>query len=266
MAKQNLSLILKSALKRKQAQHPGYSLRALARDLEVSPAFVSGLLNGKKLPPKNRLEKLSYCLELDVLEKETLVKTVLLDRFSVRLVNTKSKSQQLKNWRHRKISEISTKNVLSSWVTIAVLEGLTLAEPFCQPESLQKRLGISRMEFDRAIESLATAGLIAEVDGKWRKKDEHLYLSGGRSRKEIREFHERMILKAREELMTKTSHEEFLRRLINGFTLAVNPAHIERLKAKVIRFLDELTQEASRGECVEVYQCNFQLFPLTKKL
>jgi len=265
MAKQNLSSILKSAFKRKQAQHPGYSLRALARDLDVSPAFVSGLLNGKKLPPKSRLEKLSYCLELDVLEKETLVKTVLLDRFSVRLVNTKTKSP-LKKWRHRKVSEVSTKNVLSSWVTIAVLEGLTLDEPFCQPESLQKRLGISPMEYEHAIQSLSSSSLIVEIDGKWKKKDEHLYLSSGRSRKEIREFHERMILKAREELMTKTSHEEFLRRLINGFTLAVNPAHMERLKTKIIRFLDELTQEASRGECVEVYQCNFQLFPLTKKL
>jgi uncharacterized protein (TIGR02147 family) len=146
-----------------------------------------------------------------------------------------------------------------------VLEGITLAASWGDPKALQKRLRITSSEFKGAIATLSRAGLIEEIEGKWQKRDQHLYLAGGRSRAEIRAFHEMMIKKALEELKLKTAQEDYERRLINGFTFALNPEHIERLKGKIITFLDELAQEASEGECADVYQCNLQLFPLTSR-
>jgi len=75
-----------AAFRRKKAVHPGYSLRALARDLGVSPAFVSNVFSGKRKPPRDRLEKLCYSLELDVLEKEVVIKALVLDPFSAKVV------------------------------------------------------------------------------------------------------------------------------------------------------------------------------------
>jgi len=256
-----LLAILQSAWRRKLANHPGYSLRALSRDLGVSPAFVSNMMKGNKPPPRDRLEKLSFCLELDILEREQLVKAVMLDDFSSRVLSGAEKAREKQ---HRTSSETSNKNILSSWVNIAVLEGLTLSPPFQELSSLQERLGITKAELERALNTLAESELILKVEGKWQKREEHLYIAGGRSKQEVRDFHRMMIAKADGELKAKTSQTDYERRLINGFTMALNPSQLEQLKAKVIRFLDELSQEAGQGECREIYQCNFQLFPLTK--
>ena len=53
-----IDTILKQALKRKQLKNPQYTLSVLARDLKVSRAFVSSLLQGKKKLPLERLESL----------------------------------------------------------------------------------------------------------------------------------------------------------------------------------------------------------------
>lgn len=252
--------VLQAALRRKKQVNPAYSLRALARDLGVSAAFASKMMAGQKLPPKDRLEKLSFLLELDVPEKEALVKAVRLDPFSARVLgDAKRKTSP------RKTSEAPARDILGHWANLAVLEGLTLDAPHDDPGALAERLGLSAGEMKKVLGTLARAGLIEEVDGTWCKRDQHLYVAGGRSRAEVRAFHLMMIEKAKAEL-GKTGQEDFDRRLINGFTIAVNPEHLERLKSKIIDFLDELSREAAEGEPREVYQCNMQFFPLTKKL
>jgi len=269
----SVSHILKAALRRKKSVVPGYSMRVLARDLGVSPAFISNILNGRQPPPKDRLEDLCYCLELDVLEKQDVVRAVMLDDFGAKILPRESHGRTADGTagrsaviRERKTNETTDMNFLSSWVNIAVLEGLTLSAPCNELRSLQTRLGLGTVDIERAIATLLAAGLIQEMNGGLQKKDDHLYIAGARSKVAIRNFHEMMILRARAELLEKTSEEDYQRRLINGFTLALNPEHIERLKAKIIRFQDELSQEAGEGACTEVYQFNLQFFPLTKKL
>lgn len=250
--------ILQAALKRKQQRQPAYSLRAFARDLGVSPAFASKLINGQKAPPKERLEKLSFLLELDVLEKEALVKDVLLDSFGEKVL---SRAQAAK--KGRKTVEAPSGSMLSSWANLAVLEGLTLEAPHNDPSVLGARLGLSTSQVARSLETLSQLGLIEKGEEGWKKKEQHLYVAGGRSKSEVRAFHTQMIEKAKGELL-KTSQADYDRRLINGFTMALNPEHMHRLKSKIIQFLDDLSREASEGPTSEIYQCNMQLFPLSK--
>ena len=259
--------IFRAALKRKQAVQPAYSLRALARDLGVSAAFLSKVMSGEKLPPRERLEKLCYLLELDVLEKEFVVKAVMLDSFGTKVLSRidAKPRKSIGSKGPRTTTDAPSRQVLGSWMNLAVLEGLTLRPPHCDPETLRIRLGISEAHWKQTIQTLLTAGLIEEQDGRYQKKDELLYIAGGRSRAEVRAFHEMMIQKARAELTEKTLQEDYERRLINGFTVAVNPNNLEHVKAKILRFLDEISREAAAGECVDVYQLNVQFFPLTKK-
>jgi uncharacterized protein (TIGR02147 family) len=250
--------ILQAALRRKKRNNPAYSLRALARDLGVSPAFASKVVSGQKPPPRERLEKLCYLLELDVLEKEAVVKAVLLDSFGEKVLSGTRRKET-----RRKTTEATSRQLLGHWANLALLEGLTLDPPHNDLGALQARLGLSSAELKRVLATLDSAGLIAQEAGEWRKKDEHLYVAGGRSKADVRAFHLMMIEKAKAELQ-KTAQEDYERRLINGFTLAVNPAHVERLKGKIIEFLDELSRDAAEGSVAEVYQCNVQFFPLTK--
>ena len=257
--------ILRAALKRKQSFNRGYSVRALARDWDVSASFVSNVLNGKKLPPRDRLEKLCQVLELDVLEREALVRSLTLDNFSSKILSGPPTRSRKPTAKDRSTTQASSAELLGSWMNLAVLEALTLAPPHNETAAIRKRLGLTEIEMKKTLETLLAAGVVEQASpGVWIKREDHLYVATGRSRKEVRSFHETMLLRARNELVSKTSQADFDRRLISGSTLALNPAQFEKLKAKIIHFLDELSQDAGEGICEEVYQCNIQFFPLTK--
>jgi hypothetical protein len=72
-----------------------------------------------------------------------------------------------------------------------------------------------------------------------------------------------MIKKAYEEL-SRTTEKAFNERLITGFTMACDPTKIDVAKRAIFDFLSELSEQLSAERCTEVYQCNIQLFPLTK--
>lgn len=256
--KANVAEILQRAWRRKKSHQPNYSLRALARDLGVSAPFVSAVMKGKRPPPKDRLEKLFVFLELDVHERRQLLESLVFAGAPSQALPTPPPKKGL---RARK--EIGAEmGLLQSWKNLAVLEGLTLDPPWNEVPSLRARLRLTEQEMRAILKTLHSLGLAEEEQGQWRKKDELLYFSGGRSRQEVREFHDSLIQKAREELK-KADQKDYNRRLISGVTLTLNPRQLEALKARLLAFLDELSQEAGSGPCSEVYQCNVQLFPLT---
>lgn len=257
--KANVAEILQRAWRRKKSHQPNYSLRALARDLGVSAPFVSALMKGKRPPPKDRLEKLFVFLELDVHERRQLLQSVVFVGAPEQALPAPQRPKGLKA--RKEIGE--EKGLLQSWKNLAVLEGLTLDPPYNEIPYLAASLGLSEQEMRAILETLRSLGLAHEEKGKWRKKDELLYFSGGRSRQEVREFHDSLIQKAREELK-KADQKDYNRRLISGVTFTLNPRQLEVLKARLLAFLDEISQEAGTGPCSEVYQCNVQLFPLTK--
>lgn len=233
----------------------------------MSAAFASNVLNGKKTPPKDRLAKLCDVLELDVFERESVVRSVMLDAFGSRVLSGAQRSRmEPHKIQTRKVLTCPTKAVLSHWANLAVLDVLTLEEPYSDIEDLRVRLQLSVAEMKRVLSVLEGAGLIQSENGRWRKLDDHAYIAAGRSRSEIRGFHDMMIAKARAELNTQTTDEAYHRRLINGFTLTVNPKNIEPLKAKIVRFMDELSREACADVCSDIYQLNVQFFPLTQKV
>jgi uncharacterized protein (TIGR02147 family) len=255
--------ILQEAFRRKQASRPGYSRRALARDLGLSAAFVSVLLRGKKIVPKDRLPEICRVFELDVHERAALISAVLLDDFSSNSVAGQRKRSTLAA---RKPCSENNKALLARWWNLAVLEGLTLPPPLNEPNALAPRLGLAPAQLREALDCLIALGLVERAGDGYIAKEEHLYAPTGRSKHEVREFHDQMIEKARHELAAKTADGDFHRRLITGFTFTVDPSRIEALKARLLEFLSDFAGEAAAGSnCSDVYQCNAQLFPLTAR-
>lgn len=259
----NIGKILNRAYQRKRNSNPHYSQRALARDIGVTPAFVTNMLKGKKIPPLKRLNIIFKKLELDISERAYITKILVFKPEAIsskKYLDYTDDNKILK----RKISLTNNRGFLSKWWNVAILEGLTLESPYNQPEFLKKSLGLTNQQWESAINCLKEEDLIYEEDGQYYKKDLHTYFPAGRPKKEFRDFHEQFILKAREELTTKISDEDFSRRLITGFTFAMNHSFTEQLKEKIMNFLDELSTEASQGTCQEIYQCNVQFYPLFK--
>jgi uncharacterized protein (TIGR02147 family) len=254
--------LLLSAFRRKCASRPGYSQSVLARDVGVSAAFITNIFSAKKSVPFERLKDISRCLELDVPERRRLLELLAQAALPAGSSFIKENSKQ-PVLRKRKIYEGPQNDLLSNWYTIAVLEGLCLEAPLQSLESLRKRLRISKTQIDGVFRFLREAKLIVEKDGAWVKAESHLYVPTGRSKKELRNYHEALLLKAREELVKKSEDTDFHRRLITGLTLSIHKDDVEAIKLKILQFFDSLPQTGSHESATDVYQCNLQFFPLT---
>ena len=260
--------IVAQFLKRKKETHPSYSMRALARDLKVSPSFFSEVMSGKKKMPAKWIKPLARLLSLDNIGLADLKTAVLLSHvegtdleelIDVKSAQVVSKANLSKPLDARKIS------VLSKWYYIGILDFLTLSGgPFSEQE-IATRLELSVAAVREALEALQRLSLITiDKENGPQKTDQHIRFPTSKTDPTIRNFHVQMIDKAKYELLRKTDDQAFQKRLITGTTMAVDPKHAPLIKQKIQHFMAEIAQEFSDGVPQELYQLNVQLFPLSK--
>jgi uncharacterized protein (TIGR02147 family) len=256
--------IIKQYFERKQDTNPAYSLRALARDLKVSPSYVSGVLNGQKKISQKSLTKLVRTLDIDDEAALYLKMALLLE--DVEDTELRKRLESPVNGRpFQKFRPISRKKnaLLSKWYYVAVLDLMTCVHFKSDTLWIARQLGILLSEAEDAIETLKKLKLIEETSAGWRKRSEVVRVPRANST-EIRQFHKQMIEKALADLQFKTQPEQFEKRMFGGITMAVSPGKIKEARQKLNAVLHEIADDLIDGESTEVYQLNFQLFPLTK--
>ena len=94
-----------------------YSLRALARDMGVSPAFISLLLNGKRKLPLRMLPEISRILDIDF-ETQALLKK-LLEKEKGSWIEDDERRTLKRNWNLANKRNLSA---LRSWFYLPILE------------------------------------------------------------------------------------------------------------------------------------------------
>lgn len=255
--------ILFKSFNRKKLKNPSYSQRALARDLSISPVFVTKILNGEKEIPPKRIKKFVKVLDMDVTAENLLYQSILFHTIPIPEVQ----NLLLHGFKISKLN-IYEQNVekkfslLKNWYGLAILDLLT-----CQvnhdPKNMAKALGITVSEVEQTLAGLLDVGLIEQHGTQFIKSAQHSFFPTTKSRKDVRDFHKQMLKKAYEAL-SNTSQEEYERRLVTGFTIATNPEKLEEAKRIIFDSLSEIALLLSEGTCKEVYQYNVQLFPLTK--
>lgn len=256
--------LLNSALQRKQEHFSGYSRRSLARDLGVSPVFVSKILTGKKSIPSERIAKLCKLLDMDTNAQAALLNSVVIQSLPTQALREVASRNPVQPSKMREYLTNSRKkfSVLKDWYNIAVLELLTCTIDR-SVENIAYKLGLTRSAVEKSLTGLEEAGLAGQENGQWVKLAPHTFFPTTKSQAEVRDFHKQMIKRAYEEL-NKTTQEDFDRRLITGFTIAVNPENMEKARRVIFDALSELSHTLSEGDCSEIFQCNVQLIPLTK--
>lgn len=257
------SQLLANALAIKQKRNPAYSRRAMARDLGVSAAFVTKILTGDKEIPPARLKKIFKVLEMDLSSQAAFMRATVLNSLP---------SSELKNMARLAFSqnakidsykrEPTTKfGIIRHWYIVAILDYLTCESLASTEQAIAAYFGITPVEVSKALKLLEKDELIENKNGRWNKKNNYTYFPVTKSHIEIREFHKQMIQKAFQQL-SKITSADYEQRQITGFTIAVNPDHLETAKRMIVDFLGEISNTLSEGHCKEVYQCNIQLFPL----
>lgn len=255
--------MLRQVFVERVARNPSYSLRAFARNLGVSHAYLSMILHGKRRIPARLALLISQVAGFDDKEAEAFL--AACREATLRHGASRAGEKKLERQSDYFRIELDRFRVLSDWYHLAILD-LTQLFGF-QPDAawIAKRLGIKVADVRAAVERLSRLGLIRIEPGGWQKTHAKLEVPTSRPDEAIRRFHFQMIEKARE-AAASDRQEDYDARDITGITMPLNPARLAEAKKRIKRFRRSLLGYVSQGKCTELYQLNVQLFPLTRKV
>ncbi len=242
--------MLQEELAKRIRLNPGYSLRAFARDLGVTHAYLSMVLRGKrKLSP----QKLVFFSQKLNLEQKFLASYLGKNSQKKKVVQSSISLNQFSSYL----------KVLGDWYYIAVLDLINTKDFTYDPVWISRRLGINSNLVAPAVQVLREIGLIEISKGKYKKAQPHLEISTKQSLDAVRLYHEEIMKKAIE-VMKEHSQSELEKRSISTDTFSVNPSKIPLIKRRLEKFRKECIQELTTGDCSEVMALGIQFFPLTK--
>lgn len=257
--------ILREKLAQRCQRNSGYSLRAFARDLEISPQRLSHILNGRHGISPAAAKNLS--IKLGMSEAEA--------NFFCALVEKKhGRSAVVKEEAKKKLNEIKTAykdlsldhfKIIADWYHFAIME-LTLIEGFVSDTRwIAKTLGISLADAKAAIQRLIKLEML-EIDKKGALKltgDFFASNSSGISSQALKQFHQQLLNKALIASEFQTSAE----RDFSSTILAVAEKDLPYAKKRLRDFRESFDKEFSASKKkTKVYCLGIQLFNLQEKL
>ncbi|HWU44170.1 MAG TPA: DUF4423 domain-containing protein [Bdellovibrio sp.] len=259
--KQDYREWLKAELVRRQRMNPRYSLRSFAQNLNLSPAFLSKVLNRQKnLSIESALE-ISEKLDFSETEKQMfchwVAKTSVGDAFAqIFPQRSQGATEAAVNL------ELESFQIISDWYHFAIRE-LVETKGFKEdPAWISARLGIAKEEATSALERLARLKLIEKKKGRWKKTDQLIATPSGTPSRALKNHHSQMIQKGREALESQS----VLERDITGITISTHPEKMEIVRDEIKKFRRKMTELLDTKNPSEVYQLNIQLFRLTEPI
>lgn len=264
------SALLKSYVQRRKKSFPGFSMRKMAHDMNVSSAFLTQVFSGKKSFPASRFGEVARHLALDSYEKQMLRTTLAREQTNPGLLQEFETSDVAKDVTNPNsfsdyALEIARNSVLlKDWYYPALLDLTTCKDFKSEPIWIAKRLGLSRMQVEVAVRELIHFGYLQVDNGELSKSSNRLRVSNPFGVEEIRSFHRKTLDKAKITLSeTPPNSDATKTREISSLTVAVNPAHFEAARKIVLDAIHEAAKLLAAGDCTEVYSFSVQLFPLT---
>lgn len=230
---------LQTELQRRQAANPLYGLRALAKQLAISPAQLSQMLSGKRPVSRKMAAHLAKVLAIPPGEQRMLEDT------------TPANQKPTLDEEHF--------GLIAHWAHFAILSLAEIKENKADPRWIARRLGLGHAEVREALERLQRLGLLEIQQGKlkatmaaWQTTPEVASVSVRRSHKTHLE------LAARKLDEVPVEWREF-----TTLTMAVNPQKIKQAKVLVKKFKHEMESILESGKKSEVFTLAIQLYPLS---
>ncbi|MEK2690855.1 TIGR02147 family protein [Bdellovibrio sp. GT3] len=249
---------------RRSNANPHYSLRSFARDLEVTPSWLSDFLSNKKGMAPKTAERLSVLLGMALTESRVFI--LSSKAFHSRSEkDRKAATLELASFKQTKSYKMRPKDfsATGTWYHQAILE-LTEVEGFSHHEyELMERLRLPQATIRRAIQDLIAAELLKIEDGKMKPCFPETESTMDISSIAIRNFHEQVLNKGIKALHEQTvTHREF-----GSTTFAFDDSKIDEAKKALRKFQkqfadDFYTKSANKNS---VYQFSVQFFRIDRK-
>lgn len=238
--------LLKAVFTERRSKNTSYSLRAFARDLEISPASLSGILRGVKVPSIRTIRQCAAHLGWS----EDYTKKVILDLQIYRNYLNDSGEESV----FYVGADFDDLDV--SWSLFAIFQLSYLADNSSSPIWISKRLNVSIEEVQKSLDFLLQNKCIEIVEDKMVPKARPVLVSDFRSEK-LREVQKNMLKRC--ESFMSSDHDD-LRKGVLHFTL-IDPDHLKRFSDLMITFCREIDKLSVPGDNSRLYSVMIQAFP-----
>jgi len=254
--------ILKRVFASRAARNGSYSLRAFARDIGLSPASLSLVLNQEQGLSRVSAQRIGERLGLSEGERELLCDLVESEHARGR------KQRELAQIRLRKHDiagttlQLEVFQVMSDWYHFAILE-LTMVQGFeSSAKWIGQALGIGEKVAALAIERLLKLEMLEEVDGILRQTTGFLATPSGIPSDALKKFHQQILRKAEEALYCQSVDERDFAAVVFPLRSADLPWAKQRLKEFRREIMARLEAAPDKDQ---IYCFSTQLFGLQHK-
>lgn len=242
--------VLADQLKRKRDKNSQFSLRAFARSLDMSPAHLSNLINGRKNLSPKFAQKIIDKLDLSENERFELAQDII--------INLKSNPVKKLNLKTLKEDEF---RLIADWYHLAILS-LGRLDNKANAQWLAEKLGISENTAWDAFMRLRRLGLLSVKNGRFWQSSQEFSTTNDIPSEAIRLHHRQNLELAKEKLDTIPVNM----RDYSSVTMAISSKKIAKAKRMIHDFKLKLCAELETdASSTDVYTLAIQLFPLTKQ-
>lgn len=255
--------LIKDELQLRMRRNKRYSLRAFARDLDVSVAYLSLIFNNRRHLSLSAAVKLAKKLNWDIPRQEYFLTLLEIENPKTEINRSFASSRMQKISSHilrHKVVDPDTFTLISVWYYGAICTLLTLNDFVATLPAICERLNLKKVEAQIALKRLKRLGFVKEEGGVWFPTHNNVEVKSVPSQA-IRFYHKQVLALA----STAIDEQSFEEREFSNVTVAVDPAQIALAKKKIFEFKSEMIELLGGSKSSELYQLSIQMFKLTKE-
>ncbi len=263
--------IIKHSLEELKKINKSFSMRSLAKALDISPGYLSKIINGKKNFPEEKLEALVKILRMDNLTRDELEISLAVNRLDS--TGGEKLREKLKSEDKLYFSKYEEKGegdqwLLEKWYRFEIWSLLDLKTFSENPNLIANELGLKEITVEKTLKDLAERGYIELLpDGKIKSSEKQLRFTGTRFSNVISSYQDNMIQLARKELLKSNSSESFDLRLITSQVFTLHNSQVSAFKSELSDAFRTIVNKYRYDERFAgidhdcLYHLNYQLFP-----
>jgi uncharacterized protein (TIGR02147 family) len=260
---------LRAAIEEKVRKNPSFSLRAFARDADLSPSHISRALSGQKKLSVSAAQSISGSLGLNSRELEYFRTLVELEKSKGQdaELNHQNKKRILKSLAlqqrgRMKVLSLEVFQVIANWYHFAILSLVATKNFQSSSGFVAQRLGIKALDARFAVERLIQLGLLEEKNGVWTVVDNGAITTTDDFKSAAIQENLRQQLGLAEKALDNIPVEL---REFNNISVVMNQSDIPKAKKKIRAFIEDFNSEMERNRGEEVFQLNVQFYPLSQR-
>lgn len=247
-------MILKGELDSRCAQNPRYSLRAFARDLNLAPSRLSEILNKKQGLSRKAADKIADHLGYRNDEKE-----YFLDLVSSNHARSKREREvaRIRLLKHHKENDafyqlkVDTFKIISDWYHLGILELVGVVGFQSDPRWIAKKLKITPIQAELAIERLIRVRLLARRGDCLMATTNTGWIQSEVPSESIRKFHRQILQKASDAILEQPLEE----REFTSNILTINREDLPKAKEDIRKFQQRFCADLKESEAREHLYC-----------